>query len=236
MLRWRQRSRAVAHLTLDSRPEIGFRKRTLSHFPNGIGRDNIVHTADRIRLRIVLANPRNVPIVVERCARQLPSKLNEINTLLTPRSLPQSRVILQLWIRFHRRSGASACPSCADTSPEMSVRRIAHALGYRYRLHRSDLPGCPDLVFPSRRKVVFVHGCYWHWHAAPSCKLSRLPKSRLEFWLPKLRANQLRDSRNVRALRSAGWGVLILWECQLGNRAKVEKRLTQYLGDGYERD
>lgn len=95
-----------------------------------------------------------------------------------------------------------------DTKPEMRVRRLVHALGYRYRLHRRNLPGRPDLVFGPRRKVIFVHGCFWHRHQSPLCKLVRLPKSRQDFWLPKLEANQMRDERNKGKLINLGWDVL----------------------------
>jgi DNA mismatch endonuclease (patch repair protein) len=86
-----------------------------------------------------------------------------------------------------------------DTKPELLVRRLVHGSGYRYRLHRTDLPGKPDLVFPGRKKVIFVHGCFWHRH--PKCSLARLPKSRLSFWLPKLTENRRRDLKNLRSLR-----------------------------------
>ena len=92
-----------------------------------------------------------------------------------------------------------------DTGPEWAVRRLVHGLGYRYRLHRKDLPGCPDLVFPSRRKVIFVHGCFWHRHPDPACKLARLPKSRLEFWVPKLERNRARDLHSQARLIDMGW-------------------------------
>jgi len=117
-----------------------------------------------------------------------------------------------------------------DTKPEMRVRRIAHALGYRYRLHRRDLPGCPDLVFTPRRKVIFVHGCFWHRHSDPSCKLSRLPKSKLDFWLPKLEGNRTRDRRNNAKLRDMGWTVLEIWECQTSNLEELEKTVRGFLG------
>lgn len=116
-----------------------------------------------------------------------------------------------------------------DTGPEFRVRRVAHALGYRYRLHRRDLPGKPDLVFPGRRKVIFVHGCFWHRHTDPACKLARLPKSRLDFWLPKLQGNRERDLRNQQALRAMGWEVLVVWECELGERAALEYKLRRFL-------
>lgn len=114
-----------------------------------------------------------------------------------------------------------------NSRPEMIVRRLAHALGYRHRLHRKDLPGCPDLVFPGRRKVLFVHGCFWHRH--DGCKLARLPKSRLDFWTKKLEGNKERDRRDQVALSSAGWDILIIWECELRNREALSERLVAFL-------
>lgn len=108
-----------------------------------------------------------------------------------------------------------------DTKPEMKVRRLVHGMGYRYRLHRRDLPGCPDLVFPRLRKAIFVHGCFWHRHPDPECKLARLPKSRLDFWWPKLEGNRRRDEANQAALLALGWRFLVIWEC--------ETKKTQYL-------
>jgi DNA mismatch endonuclease (patch repair protein) len=116
-----------------------------------------------------------------------------------------------------------------DTAPEMRVRRIVHALGFRYRLHDKGLPGCPDLVFKSRRKVIFVHGCFWHRHGDRSCKLARLPKSRLDFWLPKLELNRTRDLRARRKLRLQGWKSLVLWECRLNDQAFLEKKISAFL-------
>ena len=114
-----------------------------------------------------------------------------------------------------QRSAVMSRVRSKDSRPEMFVRRLVFALGYRYRLHVSGIPGRPDLVFRGRRKVIFVHGCFWHRHA--SCALARLPKSRLEFWLPKLDANRRRDRKNVRSLRRKGWSVLTIWECDLGD-------------------
>lgn len=119
-----------------------------------------------------------------------------------------------------------------DTKPEMKVRRLVHGMGYRYRLHRKDLPGRPDLVFPRRRKAVLVHGCFWHRHPDPACKLARLPKSRLDFWAPKLEANQTRDRRNLELLAAAGWSVLVVWECQLRDEEALADRLCDFLEDG----
>lgn len=102
-----------------------------------------------------------------------------------------------------------------DTRPEWIVRRALHAAGLRYRLQARDLPGRPDIVFRSRRVAIFVHGCFWHRHDDPACRLTRTPKSRVAFWEEKFATNQARDVRNVAALRAAGWTVLTVWECQL---------------------
>ena len=117
-----------------------------------------------------------------------------------------------------------------DTGPELTVRRLVHALGYRFRLHRRDLPGTPDLVFPARRKVIVVHGCFWHRHPDPSCKLARPPKSRQEFWTPKLEGNRARDARNEAALRALGWDVMTVWECELRDPGSLRNRIGTFLG------
>ena len=117
-----------------------------------------------------------------------------------------------------------------DTGPEMTIRRLVHAMGFRYRLHVSSLPGSPDLVFRARRKVIFVHGCFWHRH---KCKLgSRLPKSRLDFWEPKLAANRERDRRQLRELRRLGWSTLVIHECEIvpAKMAALVRRLQLFLG------
>lgn len=118
-----------------------------------------------------------------------------------------------------------------DTKPEMLVRRLVHGLGYRYRLHGRKLPGAPDLVFPTRRKAIQVHGCFWHRHPDPECRLARLPKSRQEFWMEKLDGNRARDERNAAAIRALGWEQLELWECQLRDRGEVERRVIEFLGE-----
>jgi DNA mismatch endonuclease (patch repair protein) len=112
------------------------------------------------------------------------------------------------------RSRQMALVRHKDTKPELRVRRFLHSCGLRYRLHDKTLPGRPDLVFPARRVVVFVHGCFWHRHADPACQLARMPKSRLEVWRPKLEGNAARDRRDIAALEAAGWTVLVVWECQ----------------------
>lgn len=110
------------------------------------------------------------------------------------------------------RSAQMALVRGQDTKPEMRVRKALHAAGLRYRLHDKKLPGSPDLVFPSRRIALFVHGCFWHRH--PGCAAARLPKSHQEFWAAKLAGNVERDKRNHAALESAGWKVIVIWECE----------------------
>lgn len=115
-----------------------------------------------------------------------------------------------------------------DSKPEMTVRRIAHSLGYRYRLHPRELPGTPDLVFPSRKKVVFVHGCFWHRH--PDCSRTTTPKTRATYWQAKFDANVTRDIRNQQDLRKLGWDVETIWECQTKNAEALAVRLISFLG------
>ncbi len=112
---------------------------------------------------------------------------------------------------------------------ELRIRRLAHAMGYRYRLHGAKLPGKPDLVFASRRKVIFVHGCFWHRHPDPNCRLARLPKSRQEFWMPKLEGNRVRDERTLRELEALGWRALTLWECQLRDTTWLQNEIRTFL-------
>jgi DNA mismatch endonuclease (patch repair protein) len=114
--------------------------------------------------------------------------------------------------------------------PELIVRRLIHGMGYRYRLHRVDLPGKPDLVFPGRSKVIFVHGCFWHQHGHPKCPISRQPKSRRFYWGPKLKRNKERDRAHIRKLRHLGWGVLVVWECQVSNLGTLRRRVARFLG------
>jgi DNA mismatch endonuclease (patch repair protein) len=114
-----------------------------------------------------------------------------------------------------------------DTLPELFVRKLLFALGYRYRLHAKDLPGRPDIIFRGRRKVIFVHGCFWHRHA--DCVLARLPKSRLEFWVPKLEGNRKRDKRIAKELERRGWKVLTIWECQLERPERLAIRIRRFL-------
>jgi DNA mismatch endonuclease (patch repair protein) len=115
----------------------------------------------------------------------------------------------------------------ANTKPELIVRRALHRAGLRFRLHDKRLPGKPDIVLPSRKTAIFVHGCFWHRHKAAACKLARLPKSRLDFWLPKLEGNAARDKRKQSALRALGWRVVVFWECQLGDKRALERLVAQ---------
>lgn len=117
-----------------------------------------------------------------------------------------------------------------NTKPEMAVRRLVHSLGYRYRLHRSGLPGTPDLVFGPKAKVIFVHGCFWHAHSAAGCSDGHRPKANADFWMRKLDRNVLRDAANVSSLRKSGWRVLTIWECEIANEAKLTSRLKRFLG------
>lgn len=127
------------------------------------------------------------------------------------------------------RSALMASIRKTDTRPELSVRRVAHSMGYRYRLHRRDLPGTPDLTFPKWRKVIQVHGCFWHQH---NCRLGRRrPTTNLDYWSPKLERNKIRDRKNRAKLRRMGWDTLVIWECQVGNLEFVRTRIRKFFGD-----
>ncbi len=128
------------------------------------------------------------------------------------------------------RSRIMSAVKSKDTKPEMIVRRLVHGMGYRYRLHRKDLPGKPDLVFASRKKIIFVHGCFWHRHF---CRQGRsLPKVRRRFWRKKFDTNVARDRKNIRRLRKEGWGVLVIWSCQTKPQKmeRLTKRIENFLG------
>lgn len=114
-----------------------------------------------------------------------------------------------------------------DTTPELIVRRMLYALGYRYRLHRKDLPGKPDIVFGPKKKVVFVHGCYWHGH---NCLKGRLSKTNTSFWSEKIATNKARDRRNTRRLVILEWKVLVVWQCKLKNTLAARNRIVDFLG------
>lgn len=114
-----------------------------------------------------------------------------------------------------------------DTSPEMIVRRLVHGMGYRYRLHVPTLPGKPDLVFPRLKKIIEVRGCFWHQHG--KCIDSHIPKSRLDYWRPKLERNVQRDAEHLQKLRAGGFFVLVLWECEVRDEKSLRTRLQRFL-------
>jgi DNA mismatch endonuclease, patch repair protein len=130
-----------------------------------------------------------------------------------------------------RRSANMRQIRSKDTSPELLLRRLIHGLGYRFRVHRKDLPGKPDIVFPARRKVIFVHGCFWHQHT--ECREGRMPNSRLEYWGSKLRRNQERDALAQSSLRQQGWQCLVVWECELKDSTAALKRVRRFLGTAH---
>jgi len=116
-----------------------------------------------------------------------------------------------------------------DSTPELIVRRALHRMGYRFRLHRRDLPGTPDIVLAGRRAIIEVRGCFWHRHPDPACENAVLPRVRAEWWAEKLARNVARDERNLAALRAAGWSVLVLWECEVKDAAALQARLRSFL-------
>jgi DNA mismatch endonuclease (patch repair protein) len=126
-----------------------------------------------------------------------------------------------------RRSALMARVGSKHTTPELLVRKLARALGYRYRLHKATLPGKPDLAFLALRKAIFVHGCFWHGHAR--CRFGRLPRSNLSYWAPKIARNKERDRANTRALRAIGWNVLVIWQCETRDQRKLLVRLRRFL-------
>jgi DNA mismatch endonuclease (patch repair protein) len=128
-----------------------------------------------------------------------------------------------------KRSLIMAAVHSKDTGPEMAVRKIVHGLGYRYRLHDAKLPGRPDLVFPARCKVIFVHGCYWHRHNR--CKYATSPKSNCEFWERKFDANVARDRRVRRELKKMKWSVFTVWQCELKKPERLTERLHEFLSN-----
>lgn len=128
-----------------------------------------------------------------------------------------------------KRSEIMAAVRSKNTKPEILVRKLVYGMGYRYRLHSARLPGKPDLVFIGRRKVIFVHGCFWHRHKG--CSKAGLPKTHADFWEAKLDANAARDLRSQRTLKKEGWRTLVVWQCQLGNVVQLTHRLKSFLED-----
>src|SRR5690606_7503098 len=125
-----------------------------------------------------------------------------------------------------QRSRIMRAVKSRDTKPELTVRRLLHSMGYRYRLHRPDLPGKPDIVFASHRKVIFIHGCFWHGHDC--ARGARVPATNKDYWLAKIGRNVARDQKSLAALADAGWTTLVLWECELGEG--LQERLRAFLG------
>jgi DNA mismatch endonuclease, patch repair protein len=137
----------------------------------------------------------------------------------TDHPVAQKRLSLTEWMRRIRKT---------DTKPEMIIRRLVHAMGYRYRLHQSSLPGSPDIVLARHRKVILVHGCFWHRHDCADG--SKLPRSKPEYWGPKLERNRRRDEASVARLKELGWGVLVVLECEIANGKRVKEALRKFLG------
>jgi DNA mismatch endonuclease, patch repair protein len=115
-----------------------------------------------------------------------------------------------------------------DTAPEKLVRRMLFSMGYRFRIHRKDLPGCPDIVFISRRKAIFINGCFWHQHHG--CPRAKLPATNQEYWLPKLKRNRQRDDKAIKLLAQLGWKTLTIWECEMKDDTELRKKLKSFLG------
>lgn len=130
-------------------------------------------------------------------------------------------------ITRQQRSVVMSAVRAKNTRPELAIRGLLSGLGYRYRLHSANLPGRPDIVFSNRRSVLFVHGCFWHGHSG--CSLNRIPRSRLEYWIPKLEANKARDYMVRGRLKASGWRSLVVWECQIANSKKLARRLKVFL-------
>jgi DNA mismatch endonuclease (patch repair protein) len=126
-----------------------------------------------------------------------------------------------------KRSLIMAAVHSKNTKPELVVRKLVFGMGYRYRLHSAKLPGKPDLVFPGRHKVIFVHGCFWHRHKG--CRYATSPKTRVDFWEAKFDANVARDKRTNRELKELGWSVLMVWQCQLKEPEKLARKLDDFL-------
>ena len=133
-------------------------------------------------------------------------------------------------LSVRERSKRMALIGGKDSVPEKKLRKLIHGMGFRYRLHVTSLPGKPDLVFASKKAVIFMHGCFWHRHR--NCRLARLPKSKLDFWKPKLEGNRKRDIQNQGKLKDMGWRVLVVWECEMSDLKKVSVKVAGFLEPG----
>jgi DNA mismatch endonuclease (patch repair protein) len=136
-------------------------------------------------------------------------------------------------MRNEERSRIMRAVRSKDTAPELFVRRLVHRLGYRFRLHRKDLAGKPDLVFPARSKVIFVHGCFWHGHDCARGR--REPATNRDYWLPKIARTKARDARHLTDLAAAGWAALVIWECQLKDAGTITRSVKAFLGKARQR-
>lgn len=129
-----------------------------------------------------------------------------------------------------KRSNIMRAIRAKNTKPELAVRRLLNALGYRFRIHPRHLPGKPDIAFSKRKKAIFIHGCFWHQHPDPECRDARAPASNTEYWAPKLARTKQRDTEHEIALRREGWDLLVLWECELQSASNLRERLQRFLG------
>jgi len=189
------------------------------HSRSGFGSDCDARNLNHPSLPSLLATSHH-PVMTER------SFTCNLSPVVLPRVSPLKMVdTLSPEDRSHRMSLVRG----TDTKPEMFVRKLVHGMGYRYRLHQHNLPGTPDLVFKSRKAVIFVHGCFWHRHEG--CPQARIPKSRVDFWTKKLEGNRLRDEQKLSMLRTARWRVLIVWECELKNKEALAKKLRLFLDE-----
>lgn len=132
-----------------------------------------------------------------------------------------------------QRSRIMSSVGTKDTGPELQLRRLLHEAGYRYRLHPKNLPGKPDIVFPARRKAIFVHGCFWHSHG---CSKGQPPKSRSDYWAPKLEANRERDNLRLSQLNDLGWTTMVVWQCELTESTATFQRVKKFLENGCKTD
>lgn len=162
----------------------------------------------------------------EFCLSAIDLRLAFICPRAVPRPFPLHISWVGVQVEANTRSENMRRITSKDTSPELTVRRILFRLGYRYRLHRNDLPGKPDIVFGGRRKLIFVHGCFWHAHACPR---AHKPKTNKTYWSPKLERNQERDARHLKQLQTAGWDVLTIWECELKDTNSLELSLIRFM-------
>ena len=145
-------------------------------------------------------------------------------------------ILNRIWMKkvagnltVERRSENMRRIKSKDMKPELLVRSLVYSMGYRYRLHRRDLPGKPDLVFGPRKKAIFVHGCFWHGLEREGCLDGRMPKSNKSYWSPKLAGNKARDARHLSELSAVGWKVLTIWECETKDHGDLKKRLASFL-------